>query len=534
MDKTDPQGAAPASDLATGAAHSFLGISYGWPLALAILGLVVLMWMARAPVRRVLSQVFLITGRMFGRWGLWLFEHGKAARLNTAEKIASQRADELAERMIVLEDRIGRRADKLPQEVGSLATKLSTSAHSLETSANALATINLNEAAEKAVRSALPRVEEGRGVSKVNRAIAATRQAMADQIKLIRPELGIVRTEAPRLRASVDKLASVESRFTTAIDTVNKTFADYEECLHSEDRIKVASKASILIPWLIALVITAIALSGVFLNFFLIERPMAEIVGEGAKIAGVGLPTFAALIVIFLEFVAGVVLMDAAGFTKLIPSFHSMSDSSRRIMFWVAFVFLLSFSALEAALAFLRENIIETNQETVQLANGFIAPPDATTGAGGAAADSGILKGQKLATFAQLILAVLIPWMLATAALPLETIIRNSVFIVQIAASYLMLAGAFICKTINVALKSLGVFVLAIYDLIIFAPLWIERRVKGGGFTPPPKSSVGGSSDTSGSKRDTQVAKDGKDGKDNKDKSGGAKGRDQERELQQA
>ena len=367
MDKTDPQGAAPASDLATGAHQSFLGIPYGWPLALAILGLVILMWMAREPVRRVLWQFFLITGRMFGRWGLWLSEHGKAARLNTAEKIAAHRAEELAERLIVLEDRIGRRADKLPQEVGSLATKLSTSAHSLETSANALATINLNEAAERAVRSALPRVEEGRGVSKVNRAIAATRQAMAEQIKLIRPELGVVRTEAPRLRASVDKLASVESRFTTAIDTVNKTFIDYEECLHSEDRIKVASKASILIPWLIAILIMAIALSGVFLNFFLIARPMAEIVGEGSKIAGVGLPTFAALIVIFLEFVAGVVLMDAAGFTKLIPAFHTMSDRSRLILMISALGFLVSFSLLEAALALVRENLIETDQQTKNL-----------------------------------------------------------------------------------------------------------------------------------------------------------------------
>ena len=528
MDKTDPQDAAPASDLANSAHASFFGIPYGWPLALGVLGLVILMWMARAPVRRVLWQFFFITARMFGRWGLWLAEHGRAARLNTAEKITSQRADELVERMIMLEDRIGRRADKLPQEVGSLATKLSTSAHSLETSANALATINLNEAAERAVRSALPRVEEGRGVSKVNRAVAATRQAMADQIKLIRPELGVVRTEAPRLRASVDKLASVESRFTTAIDSVNKTFVDFEECLHSEDRLKVASKASILIPWLIALVITAIALSGVFLNFFLIERPMAEIVGEGAKIAGVGLPTFAALIVIFLEFVAGVVLMDSAGFTKLIPSFHSMSDSSRRIMFWVAFVFLLSFSALEAALAFLRETIIETNQQTVQLANGFIAPPDSAGGA--TSGDSGILRGQKLATFAQLVLAVLIPWMLATAALPLETIIRNSVFILQIAASYLMLAGAFICKTINVALKNLGVFILTIYDLIIFAPLWIERRVKGLSAASSSQPTRGTSSDASGPKRDAQIARDGKEAKDKSS----AKGRDQERELQQA
>jgi hypothetical protein len=537
VDNTDPPGA-PASDLASnalsGAHHSFLGIPYGWPLALAIVGLVILMWMAREPVRRVLWQFFFITGRMFGRWGLWLSEHGKAARLHTAEKIASHRADELAERMMMLEDRIGRRADKLPQEVGSLATRLSTSAHSLETSANALATINLNEAAERAVRSALPRVEEGRGVTKVNRAIGATRQAMADQIKLIRPELGVVRTEAPRLRASVDKLAGVESRFTAAIDSVNKTFADYEECLHSEDRIKVASKASILIPWLIALVITAIALSGVFLNFFLIERPMAEIVGEGAKIAGVGLPTFAALIVIFLEFVAGVVLMDAAGFTKLIPSFHAMSDSSRRIMFWVAFVFLLSFSALEAALAFLRETIIETNQQTVQLANGFIAPPDAA-GADGGVADDGILKGQKLATFAQLVLAVLIPWMLATAALPLETIIRNTVFILQIAASYLMLAGAFICKTINVALKNLGLFALTVYDLVIFAPLWIEKRVKGEGFIPPSRPSIGGGkTEKAAARRDAPQAQDKASDKDQAKGKDAKKGRDQERELQEA
>ncbi|MBI1362202.1 MAG: hypothetical protein GC155_18155 [Alphaproteobacteria bacterium] len=525
MDKTDPQGAAAASDITSNAHHSFLGIPYGWPLALAIVGLVLLMWMAREPVRRVLWQCFFITGRMFGRWGLWLHEHGKAARLNTAEKIASHRADELADRMIVLEDRIGRRADKLPQEVGSLATKLQSTAHSLETSANALATINLNEAAEKAVRSALPRVEEGRGVTKVNRAIGATRQAMADQLKLIRPELGVVRTEAPRLRASVDKLALVEGRFTKAIDGVNKTFADYEECLHSEDRIKVASKASILIPWLIALIITAIALSGVFLNFFLIARPMAEIVGEGAKIAGVGLPTFAAMIVIFLEFVAGVVLMDAAGFTRLIPAFHTMSDRSRMILLVSALGFLVSFSLLEAALALVRENLIETDQQTRNLAISFAASPDSAP-----TAPVTMTKwfGISLPTLAQIVLAVVIPWLLATAALPLETIIRNSVFILQIAISYLMLAGAFICKTIAVALKNLGLFVLTVYDLIIFAPLWAERRIKGGVYAPSNTPPTGGVREKPPARRDAPPAKE------QTSKGRDAKNRDQEQELQRA
>ena len=72
--------------------------------------------------------------------------------------------------------------------------------------------------------------------------------------------------------------------------------------------------------------------------------------------------------------------------------------------------------------------------------------------------------GLQLSTFAQLILAGVIPWLLAAAALPLETIIRNSVFILSIFASFALIFLAFICKTISAVFKNVGVFVLAIYD----------------------------------------------------------------------
>jgi len=42
-----------------------------------------------------------------------------------------------------------------------------------------------------------------------------------------------------------------------------------------------------------------------------------------------------------------------------------------------------------------------------------------------------------------------------------------------------MLFFAFLLKTLSVLFKNLGLFVLSVYDLIIFAPLWVERRVKG-------------------------------------------------------
>ena len=31
----------------------------------------------------------------------------------------------------------------------------------------------------------------------------------------------------------------------------------------------------------------------------------------------------------------------------------------------------------------------------------------------------------------------------------------------------------------SVALKNIGLFLLTVYDLIIFVPLWIQRRVRG-------------------------------------------------------
>ena len=149
---------------------------------------------------------------------------------------------------------------------------------------------------------------------------------------------------------------------------MNKAFTEFEEIVRSEDRRKIAARASIVVPWVIAVLITTIALAGVFLNFFLIERPMAEIVGEGARIGGIGLPTFAAIIVIFLEFVTGVILMDAAGFTRLIPAFHSMSAAGRRVMLVVSFTFLALFSVMEMTLSIVREQIIEQDRETDRLA----------------------------------------------------------------------------------------------------------------------------------------------------------------------
>ena len=411
----------------------------------------------------LLVAIFLFGG-IFERWGVWLKEHGQNARARCNEKIASHRADELQDRLLVLEDRIGHRAAKLTKEIVPIVQKLDKSTEALAARAAVISDVNMEDTAERAFRAALPSMERSRDLSKLEKSIAQnTGQTMRAQLNEFRPALKAIETEGPRLREVAGKLGETEKRFNQGVDEVNKAFTEFEMIVKSEDRTQIAARASIVIPWLIAILITGIALSGVFLNFFLIERPMAEIVGEGARIAGVGLPTFAAMIVIFLEFVAGVVLMDAAGFTRLIPAFHSMPDRGRKVMFFVAFGFLAAFSVLEMTLSVVREQIIERQQETRDLANKALGTPTLAPSQPAAGADAATTPAEQpapaqndprkdglaLATIAQLILAALIPWLLAAAALPLETIVRNSVFMVSIVSSYFLLTLAFICRTIG-------------------------------------------------------------------------------------
>jgi hypothetical protein len=413
----------------------------------------------------LLLLAICLFGGIFAKWGEWLTEHGRLARSRTDEKIASHRSEELQERLMNLEARFGERAEKLPSELRPIIARLDKSTDQINTAATYLADINIEEASERSFRAAMPQMESTRGLSKLEKNIAQTTgRVIREKLSEVRPALSILKQEAPRLKADAAKLHDMDLKFNKSVDQVNRQFIEFEEIMRSEDRTKIASRASIVIPWLIALVIMTIALSGVFLNFFLIERPMSEIVGEGARIAGVGLPTFAALIVIFLEFVTGVILMDALGFTKLIPAFEAMSDKGKRILAVIAFAFLGAFSVLEVTLSMVREEIIEQQQETSRIANASLASPGLTAPSADAAAPvesaapaQDVRKeGLAKATIAQIILAAIIPWLLAAAALPLETIIRNSVFMVSIASSYFLLTLGFICRSIGAPSQAIG------------------------------------------------------------------------------
>lgn len=507
-------------------AGSFLGIPTMWLLiGGGLLLLLALLWLLRGPIHSM---------------GVWLLDQGRKVREDVNERIASYRAEEYQDRLMAMSHGVRVQAEKLPGETGPIIGKLEKSATTIELAAEHLSSVNIDDLAERPVQDAVKQIRD-KGLDNAHKAernaARAVAVSMKEQMAAVRPQLVTLKAEAPRISRDAKRLQEIHAKFDANAKRVSDAYVEFEDAIHTnpDRRMAAAGRQSIVIPLLIAIFITAIALSGVFLNFFLIQRPMAEIVGEGAKIGGIGLPTFAALIVIFLEFVAGVVLMDAAGFTRLIPNFSTMSDTSRRIMFWVAFVFLTTFCALEIMLATVREGIIEAEQETRNLAIStfnapapaepvaVVEPPAAETDAAAPVAETEVaaeepaapavvgpsplivgvlgfvgllamgavaMMGEKLGragqfiglavaatcvaglcavslipglfpstaapgggmstiTMAQILLAGLIPWLLATAALPLETIVRNSVFLVQIIWSLVLIVFGAVTKAIG-------------------------------------------------------------------------------------
>src|SRR5690606_6636929 len=140
------------------------------------------------------------------------------------------------------ENRMGKRAEKLAKETGPVIARLDKSTHQLSTAASDLTDINLEDAAERAFRAALPSMESGRGLNKLEKNIAqSTARAMNDRLVPVRPALSTIKTEAPRLREVAEKLTKTEQEFNQSVDEVNKTFQEFEMIMRSDDRTKIAA-----------------------------------------------------------------------------------------------------------------------------------------------------------------------------------------------------------------------------------------------------------------------------------------------------
>lgn len=229
--------------------------------------------------------------------------------------------------------------------------------------------------------------------------------------------------------------------------------------------VKLGHSTGIGLAFAIVLIL-AVGIAG-WLNFALLERPMAEVVGDSYRLMGVPIYRLAALAIIVLEVAVGIVLLEALGVTTMFPQFERLEQKKgqRLAIIVVMTTALLVLALIEAALALTRDEISRLERELLgSLAR--TAPSEAAETAGA------------MARYAQAAFGLIIPFALAFLGFAIEALIRNGRVVLQLLLGFILESLSFAVRLLRFLVEGLLAVALAAYDLVIFLPLVVERLVR--------------------------------------------------------
>lgn len=227
--------------------------------------------------------------------------------------------------------------------------------------------------------------------------------------------------------------------------------------------------------FVVSVLVLAVAIGGAFVNFNLIALPMSELVPSGSRIGGMPVSTVAALVVVLMEVAAGVFAMEMLGITNFFPKLELLPKSRRRIILTVALGGLFMLACIEASLAVLREQIVESSNALKASLSGMAAPVADTA-------------SSRIPVIGQAVLGFILPWILAMVAVPLETMISTGGHIVLSVVAGLLHLGGMLSRLGGHAMRYLLAAARHVYDIYIVLPLQIEKLM--GNAKPAPGTAL--------------------------------------------
>jgi len=286
------------------------------------------------------------------------------------------------------------------------------------------------------------------------------RKASAERHALLRrmmPDWRLIQETLTR----VDK--SVESVLARSL-TIDRHMEEYDAIVRGEDRAVTVLSSSSVVYFFVSALVLAVATAGAAINFSLIARPMAEMVGGTSFIGAFRTADIAALVIIMVEISMGLFLMESLRITRLFPVISALSDKMRVRMIFITFVILLMMASVEAGLAYMREVLLQDELATSSLLRG-----DATA--------SAVNPHLWITTAAQMGMGFILPFALVFVAIPLETFVHSLRTVMGLMAIGLLRVFALLLRILGNGARHLGTLTQQIYDLLLFVPLWIETRM---------------------------------------------------------
>jgi len=248
--------------------------------------------------------------------------------------------------------------------------------------------------------------------------------------------------------------------------TIDRHMDEYESIVKGSDKSERMLSSSSLTQFFISGLVLAIAIGGAVINFHLIARPMSEMVGGTSQIMGFQINNIAAMVIILVEMAMGIFLMESFRITRLFPIIGALNDKTRIRMVWAFFSMLFFLACVEAGLAFMREILMEDDAAMKALLR---------EGEASAIVGNSYLW---ITTAAQMGMGFILPFALMFVAIPLESFVQSMRTVLGVVGVASLRGFAWLLRLVGNISRFTGLTIIHIYDLIIFAPLWIEKQIK--------------------------------------------------------
>jgi hypothetical protein len=258
---------------------------------------------------------------------------------------------------------------------------------------------------------------------------------------------------------------TVDSVLTRAVG-IDKHMKEYEDMVKGEDRAVSILSSSSLVHFFVSALVLLVAAGGSAINFTLIARPMAEMVGGTNFIGQFRTADIAALVIIMVEISMGLFLMESMRITRLFPVISALPDKMRVRMIWVSFSILLLMASVEAGLAYMREILLQDELATNAILRG-----------GQDSAAAGVNSHLWITTAAQMGMGFILPFALTFVAIPLETFVHSLRTVMGLFGIGILRAVALVLRVTSGGARHLGSLAQRLYDLPLFLPLFVEHRL---------------------------------------------------------
>ena len=274
----------------------------------------------------------------------------------------------------------------------------------------------------------------------------------------------------PQWRLVQQTLVKVDKNVESLLErsrSIDRHLEEYREIVNGTDRALQVLSSSSLVQFFISAAVLGVAFGGAAVNFSLIARPMAEMVGGTNFTGAFRTADIAALVIIMVEVSMGLFLMESLRITRLFPVIGALPDKIRVRMIAVTFVILLMLASVEAGLAYMREILMQDELATSALLRG------GTT--------VGVSDYLWITTAAQMGMGFTLPFALVFVAIPLETFVHSLRTVVGLSGIGLLRLMRLLLKVAGNLFGHAGAALVRVYDIAIFLPLWIEAaRAKSG------------------------------------------------------